>query len=145
MGATKYRARGKLSTIFPVSYTQKQHSPYQSFQLEGDSRTYNYFGPVDLTQIGSGTEMDFQYELRGKFANVRELDGFQDLPRIDMKALKDQYSEQGAVSGTDKPVQEPAPMASVQSSEQGLPQSEPRPPEKVEYFKAVSNESQSHF
>ncbi len=93
MPPQKYRAKGKFEAVSEVQFTLNSHSPYQTFKLIESPNEFNYFGNYDLAGIPYGTDMEFQYEKRGKFLNVRELPGFEQLSKLDLKSLKEDYEK----------------------------------------------------
>ena len=133
MSVKKYRAKGKLTHVGQISFTPNQHSPFQSFRLDNSDTSFNYFGPLDLTEIPIGSEMDFQYEIRCKFSNVRELQGYDHVPRLDMKALKEDYQKgKGAYGNGDN--------TESGMEENPVKNSSPRPVENIEYQKSISSD-----
>lgn len=97
MPPQKFRVKGKFESVSDVRFTTNSYTPYQMFRLIEQPNEFNYFGNYDLAGIPYGADMEFHYEKRGKFLNVRELPGWDSLPRLNLKELKENYMSQGSV------------------------------------------------
>jgi hypothetical protein len=134
MQVKKYKAKGKRGRIFPVQFTKHDNIPYQSFMLQDSDQVFSYFGGTDVSLILEGTDMEFQYELRGKYANVREIIGFDHLPKLDKKALKDDYLKEMESEPSLEPNQIQG-KSQINNGSENRNETNPRPPEQIEYEK----------
>jgi|GEM_PF-5392980 hypothetical protein len=132
MQVKKYKAKGKKGRVFPIQFTKHDNIPYQSFTLKDSDQIFSYFGGTDISLIPDGTEMEFQYELRGKYANVREIIGFDHLPKLDKKALKDDYLKEMESEQSLDQMQE---KNQINNRSENMSKTNPRSPEQIEYEK----------
>lgn len=130
MPVKKYKAKGKRGRVFSIQFTKHDSIPYQSFSLQDSDQVFSYFGGTDISLIPEGTDMEFQYEMRGKYANVREIDGFDHLPKLDKKALKEDYLKEKGGEQNQESYQD---HRSVKVETQN--ELDSRPPEQIEYEK----------